>query len=107
MSGPIVSRIAGARVLRRLPAARLLAAAELIVLARQHISKLEPHERRRVLELLRDSRGRPRRLSLRDRRELQRLIAKAEPKLFMGNAMHKLTGVPMPSGARRGSRNKS
>lgn len=101
MATPLFSR--GAGVLRRLPAGRLLAAAELIALARQHVSKLDPHERRRVLELIRDARGRPaRNLSARERRELQALIAKAEPKLFVGNAVQRLTGMPLPTGKRRG-----
>ncbi len=83
----------------------MLVAGELLMLARQHFVKLEPHERRRVLELIRDGRGRPRRnLSAKEQRELQALIAKVEPKLFVGNAVQRLTGVPIPNGDRRGRR---
>jgi hypothetical protein len=108
MANPLLTRtLAGTRVLRNVPVVRLLAAADLLVLAGRHVSKLEPHERRRVLVLLRDARGRPRRnLSARERLELQLLIAKAEPKLFVGHAVKKLTGVPIPGGSRRGQRGR-
>lgn len=75
---------------------RVLAAAELIALARQHVGRLEPHERQRVLELLRATRGRPGNLSERQRRELSALIAKVEPRLFVSEAIEKVTGVPLP-----------
>lgn len=79
--------------LRRLPAARLLAAAELLVLAREHLSKLEPHERRRIAELVRRTRGRPSTLSARERRELSALVQKAEPRAFVQGAVKRITGV--------------
>jgi hypothetical protein len=88
------------RTLRRLPAARLLAVAEVLLLARRHLMKLEPHERHRVLELVRRGRGRPSHLSERERRELARLVEKAEPREFARSAMKKVVGVPVP-GARR------
>lgn len=78
--------------LRRLPAARLIVLGELLVLAREHFHKLEPQERRRVAELVRRGRGRPSNLSERDRRELSRLIEKAEPREFLGSAMKRLVG---------------
>jgi hypothetical protein len=98
MAGPFLR---GAQALRRLPAARLLAAGELLLLARQHVSKLEPAERKRVLALLRRARGRPGNLSARERRELAGLVEKAEPRAFMGAAVQKLTGVPLPSAKQR------
>ena len=91
-------------MLRHVPAARLLAAGELLMLAREHISKLQPHERRRVVELLRRARGRPRNLSRRERHELAELVEKAEPRLFMGEAVKKLTGVPLPGRQHRDKR---
>lgn len=92
MANPLVKR-----AFRGLPVARALAAAELVVLVRQHVDKLEPHERRRVLELLRRARGRPSALSKRERRELASLVAKVEPRVFVGTAVGKLTGLPVPS----------
>jgi hypothetical protein len=87
--------------LRRLPAARLLALAELVVLLREHMNKLEPHERRRLFELVRQGRGRPSSLSARERRELTSLLAKTEPRAFLNRAVQKVTGVPV-TGRRRG-----
>jgi len=79
-------------VLRRMPAARLIVLGELLLLAREHLHKLEPQDRRRIVELVRRGRGRPRNLSERDRRELQRLIEKAEPRVFMGSAFRRMIG---------------
>jgi hypothetical protein len=70
--------------------ARLIAVAELVLLVREHITRLEPHERRRVIELVRRGRGRPGRLTPRERRELATLVAKAEPRLFATTAAKKL-----------------
>jgi hypothetical protein len=64
-----------------------MAIAELLLLARQHLSKLEPHERRRVVE--------------RERRELARLVEKTAPREFASTAMKRLVGVPL-----RGSRDR-
>jgi hypothetical protein len=92
--------------LRRLPIFKLIAAGEVALLARTHIARLTPEERRRFVRLLRDARGRPRNLSEADRDELQHLIAKAEPRIFMGHAVDRLSPVPLPRrllfGARRG-----
>ena len=81
---------------RRIPAAMVLEAAEVVLLAYDHIKKLEPEERRRVLQLLRKARGRPRNLTQRERSELARLAAKAEPRLFVGLVAEKLSPVPLP-----------
>jgi hypothetical protein len=82
--------------LRRIPVLKLLALAEVAVLARDHLSKLDPAEWRRVAELIRIGRGRPSHLSPRQRQELQNLVAKAEPRLFAGAAIEKLAPVPVP-----------
>src|SRR4051794_20919706 len=82
--------------LRRIPAVRLLALGEIALLARDHVGKLEPAERRRLLELVRQGRGRPRNLSERERDELSRLLAKAEPRRFAGLAADKLSPLPLP-----------
>jgi hypothetical protein len=97
MAGPILKRtLGGVRVLRGMPVARLIALGELALLAREHVAKLDPHERRRVLELVRRGRGRPANLSTRERRELAALVDKAEPRLFLGSAAEKLSSVPLP-----------
>ena len=74
----------------------LLLAGEVVLLARNHIERLEPRERRRLVVLMREAHGRPRNLSERQRQELQELIAKAEPKLFAQEAAAKLSPVPLP-----------
>ena len=93
------SRIPG---LRRLPVLKVLAIGEIALLARSHLQKLEPDERRRLVELLRAGRGRPSRLSAAERDELTRLVAKAEPRLFAGSVADKLSPVPLPRRVVRG-----
>jgi len=82
--------------LKRVPIMKLLALGEIAVLAREHFSKLEPAEWRRLAELVRTGRGRPSNLSARQRRELETLVAKAEPRLFAGEVVGKLAPVPIP-----------
>jgi hypothetical protein len=98
--GRIVTRsIAGAvgRVpgLRRVPVLKLLAAAEVAVLARDHLRRLTPLQRR-LMALLRKGRGRPSNLSEQDRDELAELVAKVEPRLLVGAAVERLSPVPLP-----------
>lgn len=104
MANPLITRTLGrVGALRRLPVARLVAVAEIVVLAREHINKLDPHERRRLVELVRHGRGRPTNLSAKERRELASLLAKIEPRAFVQSAVAKVTGVPIGT-KRRGKR---
>jgi hypothetical protein len=82
--------------LRRLPVVRLLLLGEVVMLARAHIERLTPKERRRLMVLLREAKGRPSTLSSRKHDELHELIAKAEPKLFAAAAAEKLAPLPLP-----------
>ncbi|HEV7175776.1 MAG TPA: hypothetical protein VGN29_09800 [Solirubrobacteraceae bacterium] len=82
--------------LRRLPVLKLLAAAELALLARDHVLLLDRGERRRLFELVRIGRGRRRNLSEPERDELTDLVAKMEPRLLAGHAVNKLSPVPIP-----------
>ncbi|HZU59910.1 MAG TPA: hypothetical protein VE983_03045 [Solirubrobacteraceae bacterium] len=96
MPGPFLTRtLSRTRLLRKLPLVRLMAVAEVIVLAREHMNKLEPPERRRLVELVRRGRARPSNLSARERRELSALVAKAEPRQFVTRAVEKIAGVPL------------
>ncbi len=81
-------------MLRRVPLARLVILAELAILAKAHFERLSPQERRRLMLLVRDTGGRPSNLSDRQRRELEALIAKIDPKLFATNAFEKFSPVP-------------
>ena len=98
---PTLAVMPGAgKIIRHVPVARLLILGELLLLAREHLLKLDAHERRRILELVRKARGRRGNLSERERRELARLVEKAEPRLFMGNAVKKAAGF-RTKGSRR------
>ena len=83
-------------ILKRLPVFRLLAIAEIALLARDHLGRLEPAERRRLVELVRTGRGRARNLQPAEREELARLVAKVEPRRFAGIAADKISPVPLP-----------
>src|SRR6202035_5130005 len=97
MASPLVTRtLTGARAVRRLPVARLLALADVIVLAREHLNKLEPDERRRLVELVKIGRLTRGHLSRRERGELNELVNKTEPKRFLNRAVQKVAGVPIP-----------
>lgn len=79
--------------LRAVPIARLVAIAQLALLVRDHITRLEPQERRRFIELVARGRGRPSRLTGRERRELAILVAKLEPRMFARAAVSKLSPI--------------
>jgi hypothetical protein len=81
---------------RAIPMARLVAAAQVVMLARRHWLRLEPDERRRLLTLVRVAGGRRGRLTPGERLELARLVAKADPKLFAGLVVQKFSPVPFP-----------
>jgi hypothetical protein len=91
--GAAADRIPG---LRRVPVFKLLAAGEVLLLAREHINGLTPSERSRLIELVRIGRGRPSKLAEPERRELTELIAKLEPRLLAGEAVNKLSPLPLP-----------
>ena len=82
--------------LRRVPVLRLLALAEVVLLAQQHLERLTPAERRRVVQLVRLGRGRTRNLTTRERAELSDLVHKAEPREFVAEAVQKVSPVPIP-----------
>lgn len=79
--------------LKALPAARLIVLGELLLLAREHLHKLDPQERHRIVVLVRQGRGRPRNLSDRERRELAQLVEKAEPREFLRSAAKRAVGL--------------
>ena len=87
------SLLKGIPVVRKIPLARLVIIAEVAILAGQHLGRLTPAERRRLITLVRRGRGRPSRLTQRDREELSRLVAKVEPKLFAKNVARKFSPI--------------
>jgi hypothetical protein len=92
--------------LRHIPIVRLLALAEIALIAQDHVTRLDPQERRRILQLVRIGRGRPSRLTNAEREELRDLVAKAEPRLFVGEVAEKLSPVKLPQRMVRGGRKK-
>jgi hypothetical protein len=90
--------------LRRLPVFKLLALAEIAILARQHVYHLNPQERHRLIQLVQTSRGRKGNLSAAERKELADLLGKMEPRLFAGAAADMLSPVPLPKRFTQGPR---
>jgi len=80
--------------LRRLPLARLVILAEVAVLAKDHYERLTLQERRRLMVLIMQTKGRRSNLSARERRELEDLVAKFEPKDFATHAAEKFSPLP-------------
>jgi hypothetical protein len=63
---------------RAIPITWLLIAGQVALATRRHLQKLEPHERRRLAQIVRSSRGRPSNVSKRERDELLRLVRKLD-----------------------------
>src|SRR4051794_41516605 len=93
MAARMAPRVPG---LRRLPFLKLLALAEIALLARDHVTRLEPQERRRLFELVRLGHGRTRNLSRDERAELSLLVAKTDPRRFAGMVVDRLSPIPLP-----------
>ena len=76
----------------------LLAAAEVVVAVRNHVTdRLSTKERQRMLEIVRSSKGRPSNLSDRERKELRALLGKVEP----GELAKKVATSPFAGRVRR------
>jgi ABC-type thiamine transport system ATPase subunit len=82
---------------RAVPLARLVVAAKVVLLARQHWHRLEPAERRRLITLVRQAHGRRRNLRVQERDEMAQLIAKADPRLFATLVAQRFSPVPVPT----------
>lgn len=85
----VARRIPG---LRQIPVVRLLAVAELALVARKHLQHLDRPERRRLAELVRHPRG----LSASEREELRTLVSKLDARAFAGSAAMRLSPVRLP-----------
>ena len=91
--GRTVRRVPG---LTHVPIFKLLVAADVALLARDHVMRLDRQERHRLVELVRIGRGRRRNLSDAERDELVVLVARMEPRLLAGHAVKKLSPLPLP-----------
>ena len=92
--------------LRAVPVVKLLAAAEILLIAREHIERLDPYERRRIVQLVRKGHGRPSHLDAREREELHDLVVKAEPRLFVGLVAQQLSPLGLPNRVVRGRKKR-
>jgi hypothetical protein len=102
--GKAAQRVPG---LRRVPVVKLLSVAELALLARDSLARLTPRERRRLISLVRVGRGRRSRLTGAERHELESLLVKLEPRLLVGEAIDRLSPVPLPRRLVFGAKNHS
>ena len=80
------------RSLRRMPFFKLLAVAQVAVLAHRHLQRLDASERRRLSELVR----RGQRMDRAERDELRRLLGKLEPRSFAFRTADAFSPVPLP-----------
>jgi hypothetical protein len=73
---------------------RVLAVAQIALLVRRHLLRLEPDERGRLASLVKQSKGRPRtNLSANEREEMLRLVRKLEPTEFGRDAFAHVRGL--------------
>lgn len=91
VKGPPLKRFANG-----FPIVGVLLAVEVAAMARAHFAKLNGAQRRRLIALLMQSRGRLRSLSHSEREELEVIFATLEPRLFLGSAARRLSPVPVP-----------
>jgi hypothetical protein len=76
---------------------RILAIAQLALLARRHLGLLESDERSRLAKLVAKSKGRPgRNLSANEREEMLRLVRKLEPERLGRDAFSRVRGLRRP-----------
>lgn len=68
------------------PWARAIAAGEIAIMAKRHVDKLAPGERRELRSLLAKSRGRRGNLTAGERNRLMALVRKLEPGVFARSA---------------------
>jgi hypothetical protein len=95
------------RLVRGVPVLALLSAAEIAKLAYVHLARLDPSERRRLLSLLAQARRGAGALDESERAELGALVAKLEPRAFVGSTAAHFSPVPMPKRLLYGRRGSS
>lgn len=87
-----------------LPVGGLLLTAEVALMAARHVTKLDGAQRRRMVVLVRQARGRPSSLGQAERLELVTLLASLQPRLFVGSAVGRLSPLPLPKRLLYGAR---
>jgi hypothetical protein len=79
-------------VIKKLPFFKILAAAQVALLARRHLRGLTREDKWRLVELAR----RGTKLTPAERTELRGLVAKMEPRAFALGAADRFSPVPLP-----------
>lgn len=92
----VLTRTPAKRLARGVPVLALLSALDAAKLARRHLMKLSPAERRRLLALAAKARGGADGFNEPERAELDALVAKLEPRALVGAAADRLSPVPLP-----------
>lgn len=92
MIARMAQRFVTGRLARRLPIFKVIAVAQVGLLARRHLQNLGPGEARRLAELVRRRRS----LTPAEQDELRVLTAKLDPKAFAGAAADQLSPIPLP-----------
>ena len=92
MISRLAKRALARRAAKQLPIFKVIAIAQVGLLARTHLQRLGPGEARRLAELMRRRRS----LSAAEQDELRVLTAKLEPRAFVGTAADRLSPVPLP-----------
>jgi hypothetical protein len=90
------------RAVRRLPLLKVIAVAQLALLARRHLQSLSPAERHRLADLVRHGRT----LTPAERDELRVLASKLEPRAFAGEVADAFSPWPLPRRLTRGRRRR-
>jgi len=101
----LLERTPAKRLTRGVPVVALLSAFEVARLAGAHLKRLDAGERRRLVALVAAARRGPRALSDDERSELAALVAKLEPRAFLGSAAARLSPLPVPKRLLYGPRN--
>lgn len=92
MLSRLAQRAVARRAAKQLPIFKVLAIAQVAMLARRHVQNLGPGEARRLTELMRRRRS----LSTAEQTELRDLTAKLDSRAFLGAAADKISPVPLP-----------
>jgi hypothetical protein len=80
------------RILRRMPIFKWLALGQTVMLAWQHLQRLDANDRRRLGQIVR----RGRHMSREERGELRRILGKLEPRAFAFTTAGRFSPLPLP-----------
>jgi hypothetical protein len=92
------------QTVKGVPVGRLLLLGDIALRARRHVALLSAEERWRIAVLVAAGARRRGALSRRERVELALLVAKMEPRAFLGIAASRMSPVPIPRRVLMGKR---